>query len=369
MTVATPANSPKDVTIDAKPYLSSARQMALVVILLFLISFDVAFSHLGRVQALQNLRRNFALPFAAMEIGHLSQSASESEQNQLWNGWRRIDSSTSKSRSGVKEWVVVNSKFVEGIGKLTIAFLFRSNSENAELKARRLKVQVSEGLGPWTVYKDLSKSGKPRSAQVIDLQEFLRAQSRNLSPCSISDSNDYCIQPLKEIAFKWNIEIPDTTDPPTLEDFIKIYRLIDLELAGKEVSLPTVAIGVKSHTAMWWLTIAIVIFIILIRNRLRAAFRDPKYGREEPWLILDNCVGVERWLSGAWLISILVSPWIAGSMLLMTVYGQDLADGVRLPPALVLPRLVSLFLIPIIGGWIAATSVAMLLQLRRERLT
>jgi hypothetical protein len=86
-------------------------------------------------------------------------------------------------------------------------------------------------------------------------------------------------------------------------------------------------------------------------------------------LVLDQGMGLERLLADVWLWSIFLSPWIVGALLLMTVSGQTIADGVSASPVHALTRMIGLVTIPLVGGWSAASLVAKFILLRHQRLS
>ncbi len=236
----------------------------------------------------------------------------------------------------------------DGVGELNVVItLYRVR----EVRVSEVRVDVV-GRGRWASKQPLL--GSIAFASGATLRDTLRevALSLDRSPDS-----------LRDIAFRWQIDLPHDSDLDLL------YRRIERDFVAREVSLPSVAIGVSSSTAMWWLAIGIVGLSIVIRSRVAQVARDPGLARSEPWLMLDQTKGLEALLSGVWLWSILLSPWIAGALLLMTVSGQAVADGVSAPAIHALARVIGLVAIPVVGGWSTSSLVAKLILLRHQRIS
>jgi hypothetical protein len=165
---------------------------------------------------------------------------------------------------------------------------------------------------------------------------------------------------LQDIAFRWQIDAP--SEAPDL-----LYRRVEREFVTREVNLPSVGFGVRSSTAMWWLAFGTLVLSIMVRHHIGLVGKFYPGMQSEPWLVLDSSKGLERVLANLWLWVIFLAPWLVGGLLIMTVNGQVIADGISDPPVPALARAAGLVAIPLVGGWVAASLVAMLMTLRRQR--
>jgi len=335
-------------SLDASSHISSARNLAIIMLVLLVASFDVAFSHIQQVTELQTARRVYALNHAATKLQHLADLKDERQGKELMSSLGE-DPSTSM---GKWKWTV-DSDMVEGVGNVSVVLtLYRMMYKIRGLS--ELMVEVA-GRGHWSIRQPFSGTPYLNINDVSDLQRSLK---------EIAQALDHPFESLSEIAFRWKLDVSTSTES---NEYKRFYRQIEREFVTREVSLPTVAIGVSSLTAMWWLAAAIVGLLILVRSRVRFALRDPTFARSEPWLILDGSVGLERYLAKAWLWLVLLCPWVVGALLLMTVSGQAIADGISQSFAFAVIRIIGLISIPIVGGWVAASLVAVMIRLRRLR--
>src|SRR5437016_6323937 len=289
----------KESAINVGAYLSSARNLSVLLLVFLLACINVSFSYLSRVEDLQSARRELALGFAAGDLNHRADSMNDSEAKGLAADWQ---SKRTNFDFPVSEHVL------DGIGTMTVSLtLYRVD-----------RVGVSEvnadvvGRTNWTVKHPVAEN----IALSGSVQEMLRATAQTVARPPSG---------LRDIAFRWQIDAP--TDAPDL-----IYRRVEREFVTREVNLPSVGFGVKSSTAMWWLGLGTLVLSIMLRNQIGLVGKFYSGTRSDPWLVLDLSKGLERVLANFWLWAIFLPPWRVGALLIMTVNAQAIANGVSHPP-------------------------------------
>jgi hypothetical protein len=145
------------------------------------------------------------------------------------------------------------------------------------------------------------------------------------------------------------------------------YRLEKQLLENKQVSLPVVGIPVVAGKAAWLLSVINLLILILIRSRIRRVFVDSQFAREEPWLILDGRIGLERYAAYLWLLMIGVSVWITHLGLLMTLGAQISVQGGIATKYGGLLHVVIAMLIFALEVWVSYDTYLHLITLRRLR--
>jgi hypothetical protein len=356
----TEGSRPSEIKINVASYLSSARNLSLLLLVLLIVSISVSSSYLSQVTDLQVARRGLAIDHAKRSIESLADSISNDEAQQLLNKPNSLGGFFRPS-----DYPIGPTTSVTGIGDLTVVIEGFSASDVIAWGKVRLDVVRDRGSwirdrGSWTSRIDLLPAvmGRIGAHSPTSDRDTLQSMLRKTASLYLKPSPDS----LWDIAFRWQI------DPPPGSDHDEIYRRVERAFVTREVSLPSIGVGVSASTAIWWLASGIVGLSILMRNAIRFVERDPTSARSERWLLVDESMGLERLIAELWLWSIFLSPWIVGALLLMTVSSQVIADGVSATPALALARVMGLVAIPIVGGWTASSLVAKLIRLRRQRL-
>jgi hypothetical protein len=333
------AISLKEGTINIGAYLSSARNLSVLHLVFLLACVNVSSSYLARVRDLQSARNELALGFALDDLNRRAQSMGDSEASKLVGEWP----STSDSSFSLP----ISAHALDGIGTMKVSLaLYRAD----QVRVRDIAVAVVGGTN-WTVRHSLAGS----VAFSGSVQEMLRATAQTVSRPAAGL--------LRDIAFRWQI------DAPAADAADQIYRRVEREFVTREVTLPSVGFGVRSSTAMWWLSFGMLVLSIMIRNQIGLVGKFYPSVQSEPWLVLDVTKGLERIFANLWLWAILLAPWLAGGLLMMTVNAQVIADGGGSSLAPALTRVAGLLAIPLVGGWVAATVVARLMTLRPQHLS
>lgn len=341
----------KESAINVGAYLSSARNLSILILVFLFACISVSSSYLSRVRDLQSARSALALGFAAGDLNHRADSMDDTDAKGLVVNWQ-------SEQDGKRFDFPVSERVLDGIGTMTVSLtVYRAYVRGAIDWVGVSDVNVSV-VGPtnWTVKRSLAGtiglSGPDnrdgRGAKSV--QEMLRATAQTV------------IRPraeLQDIAFRWQIDAP--ADAPDL-----IYRRVEREFVTREVTLPSLGFGVGFSTAMWWLAVSTLVLSIMVRNQIGLVGKFSSGTRSEPWVVLDLSKGLERGLANLWLWAIFLAPWLVGGLLLMTVNGRVIADGISDPPVPALARVAGLVAIPLVGGWVAGSLVATLMMLRRQ---
>jgi hypothetical protein len=91
------------------------------------------------------------------------------------------------------------------------------------------------------------------------------------------------------------------------EDFASLYLRTENELLRKQGAQPSS--GLSCGPDRLDLPVVIHVMPVLLHDRIRNVFRDPKLGHGEPWLILDAEGGLARILAQMWMLALFMGPW------------------------------------------------------------
>lgn len=341
----------KESAINLGAYLSSARNLSVLILVFILACITVSSSYLSRVRDLQSARNALAFSFAVSDLNNCADSMNDTDAKRLVVNWQ-------SEQVGERFDFPVNEHVLDGIGKMTVSLTLYRVYRHGVIDWIGVNYVNVSVVGPinWTEKKSLAgtiglsgpEHHEGRDAKSV--QEMLRATAQTL------------IRPrakLQDIAFRYQINAP--ANAPVL-----IYRRVEQEFVTREVTLPSLGFGVRLSTAMWWLAISTLVLLIMVRNQIGLVGMFYAGTRSEPWLVLDVSKGLERGVANLWLWAIFLAPWLVGGLLLMTVNGRVIADGISHPPILALARVAGLVAIPLVGAWVAASLVARLMTLRRQ---
>jgi hypothetical protein len=143
-----------------------------------------------------------------------------------------------------------------------------------------------------------------------------------------------------------------------------LFRSIERESADRKVTVPGVDLAFRPDVAPWAIALLTLGFLVLIRNQTRRVLADKDLALDEPWIVLDGDLGLERLVAGGWLLAIWAAPWLASGCLLGVFSSQIIVDGaVTTWPKEVLACVASLLMV-LSGGWASLTATADLLRLR-----
>jgi hypothetical protein len=150
-------------------------------------------------------------------------------------------------------------------------------------------------------------------------------------------------------------------------DNLSTFRAIEYELIDRRVDISGAGIALRSDLAPWLITIFNLGLLIMIRNHVRRVLTSTESEAEEPWLLLDGHVGLERVAALSWLAALVAAPWISSAALLMTLAARVQVDGSITSAATDTGLIVLALSLVIAGGWVALTLAADVMGLRAER--
>jgi hypothetical protein len=189
-----------------------------------------------------------------------------------------------------------------------------------------------------------------------------------LDEIDLSDSTSMDDGEIKTFADKLGVK-----DFPVSLDGLQGDRLADLlrkvadAAINKTITVPVIGVECKPDTALWVLALSTLGLLTLTRYALRCAAIDPELGLGEPWSLLEGWSTLDRAVTGGWLLMLLLSGWINGAALLVTIT-QNIhlaSENANLVES-ALYFTVAL-LITLASAWTSIGVVSEMLQLREER--
>jgi hypothetical protein len=153
------------------------------------------------------------------------------------------------------------------------------------------------------------------------------------------------------------------------ESFYQLFGRVQQKLLAsrKQVSVPVVGLQVEAGYAAWALAGLTLVSLLLIRSRVRRVFLDPEFAIEQPWLVLDWRTGIERVAAVAWLLVVLIAPWVTNAALAVMLAVQISAAGaITSIPGDVL-RISLMLSLLVLSAWTALLTVSDLHCLRTLR--
>lgn len=160
-----------------------------------------------------------------------------------------------------------------------------------------------------------------------------------------------------------SFRVPSGPNPSEIE---LEYWAMESRLRKLSVNIPAVGIDVQLTKGMWIVMAFIVSVLVSFQNRLRYVLRDSMHGLGEPWLVIDANTRIERLIAYLWITGIWAAPWIANFYLLSMLTSQGAAGTtIALSPAIL--RGVGIVLSLGIGGWCSLSITILILWLRMLR--
>ena len=308
--------------MSADRYLGAARTASLLLLVTVYLSVDIARSNLPRLLLLADAREALAAAF--------------------------LQENVSTTESGEHHVVVTRQR---GRGVWAIPDV---DSRGAALRPLFNAHQDLPGIGRIFVMED------PRAREL-----YLFAQRRDgrrwivttrWPPADVQDGTSR----LDNIALELSLE-------PKEKDYRATFRAIEYELIDRRVDISGAGIALRSDLAPWLIALFNLGLLIVIRNHVRRALDITEGEEEEPWLLLDGHVGLERVAALAWLAALVAAPWISSATLLMTLAARVQVDGSITTVATDTGLIASALSLVVAGGWVALTLAADVIALRAER--
>ena len=148
-------------------------------------------------------------------------------------------------------------------------------------------------------------------------------------------------------------------DPKTVTDARQALYQRQLAVPGIDV------VTFNSEIATWIASILCFLILVVVRNRVNGIFRDANVGNDEPWLILDARLPVEKAVSAAWLAGIALSGWLVNfGPILASI---DLERAGELNSLSLVFAIVAVLLLMSVSGWLSLKIVSDLLCIRKIR--
>ena len=157
-------------------------------------------------------------------------------------------------------------------------------------------------------------------------------------------------------------------DGASTADLKKLFGDVEHELIDRRVDVGPLGFALRADLTPWVVGPLVVGLLGLMRNNVRSVVSDPTCALEEPWLVVDDCIGLERLVAAIWLWSIALAPWVSGAAVVAMLASRVYADG---SVAATLTNLTLAFIpvgLLVTGGWLGLTLVSDLVALRHRRL-
>jgi hypothetical protein len=146
----------------------------------------------------------------------------------------------------------------------------------------------------------------------------------------------------------------------------KLYLRIEQNLLGEKINVPGTGFSFQKNLAIWVTAISVFFILVLIRNRIRQVDFNLNAELDEPWLILDYSVGLEKYIGICWLWLIIICPWIVNSGLFIRVVSQNACDGATFSLSIDLIYFSLIALLMTLSGWVSITTVSMILRVKNR---
>jgi hypothetical protein len=146
-----------------------------------------------------------------------------------------------------------------------------------------------------------------------------------------------------------------------------LFGEIEHQLIDERVNIAPLGFALRADLTPWVIGPVVLGLLALIRNCTRRVLEDREYAIDEPWLLVDDGVGLERVVAGLWIASIAIAPWICGASIFASFAWRVYADG-SLTTALTDVTLIALAgIVLIAGAWLGLTVASDLIALREAR--
>ncbi|MBI1817256.1 MAG: hypothetical protein HYR72_19975 [Deltaproteobacteria bacterium] len=346
----TTTNFPKTSDFKSGSYLSSARTLSLLLLATLALASNLAPAYRARETMLRTAREVFAKEYVAEALrtcGPRSEPA-KADEGDLGSA----DCAVEKGR------VTVSFARPQGYARFLFAGGYRVGVSatatfnlNAEPEwSTHFERDAEEGERPW---HDLGSLDLWRKATVPK-----------------ADANDAGLEhAYKELArIAREVEAKSAAEGETIDGLRTLYEGIEAEVTKKRVEVPTLGIEMESRLAMWIISGVAIGLLLLMRNQLRYVLRDRTLADEEPWLVLDGESGIEWCGSGAWLMGLLLSPWILHTLVVTVQASETVARGGSPSATQHIAICILLISTTLCGAWLSVTTVAKLYRLRGLRM-
>ena len=144
-----------------------------------------------------------------------------------------------------------------------------------------------------------------------------------------------------------------------------LFWYLEDRLINRSFSVPVVGLLLDPVPALWSVSLIILCFLLVTRNRLRTA--RIKGTSDIPWLILDARRGAERLLAFFWIAALILGPTLANYYLLTTFWGTELIAGNVGHGLRALGEIVFVIVSVGLSSWTSLAIASILFELRNVR--
>lgn len=144
----------------------------------------------------------------------------------------------------------------------------------------------------------------------------------------------------------------------------RIYR----RLYNWSVSVPLVeGLSLSTTSAIWAIALVSTCALTVLRNCLLLALQSTEADTDQPWLLLDAELPIDRLVASLWLAAIPFSVTLVSSALLVATSETFRVAGGGSPLVMVFATLGGILLLTAVNVWTALGTVAAIIELRRMR--
>lgn len=146
-----------------------------------------------------------------------------------------------------------------------------------------------------------------------------------------------------------------------------LFNEIEHQMTDEQVNIAPLGFTMRGDLTPWVVGPVVVGLLALIRNCTRRVLEDEEHAVEEPWLLVDNGVGLERVIAGVWIASIALAPWVSSASIFGAFAWRVYADGSLTTALTDVTLLAVAAAVLMCGGWLGLTVTSDLIALRTAR--
>ena len=146
-----------------------------------------------------------------------------------------------------------------------------------------------------------------------------------------------------------------------------LFNDIEHHLTDTQVNIAPLGFTMRGDLTPWVIGPVVVGLLALIRNCTRRVLQDEEHAAGEPWLLVDEGVGLERVIAGLWIAALALAPWASGASIFGAFAWRVYADGSLTTALTDVTLLAAALTILLSGGWLGLTVTADLIALRSAR--
>jgi len=150
-------------------------------------------------------------------------------------------------------------------------------------------------------------------------------------------------------------------------DAADLFNEIEHQLTDERVNIAPLGFTMRGDLTPWVIGPVVVGLLAMIRNCTRGVLEDEEHALDEPWLVVDEGIGLERLIAGLWITSIALAPWVSSASIFAAFAWRVYADGS------ITTGVTDATLVAVAGGillsgaWLGITVASDLIALRAAR--